>query len=100
MGWWRDEWMSGHVRAVPHMCAASVGESLLLCWCSGGGPAVLPPLVVVVCRKNRRKCNFFIFLPFFDSSRPSMATSSILQRLQCLEATVDFLSSSRKCAQK
>jgi hypothetical protein len=45
-------------------------------WCSGGGLAVLPPLVVVVGRKNRRKYNFFIFLPFFDSSGPSMATSS------------------------
>ena len=66
---------SGHVTAM-HMCAAGVGDSLLLWWCSGGGPAVVPPLVVVVGRKSRRKCNFFIFLPFFDSSRPSMATSS------------------------
>ena len=24
-----------------HMCAAGVGDSLLLWWCSGGGPAVL-----------------------------------------------------------
>ncbi|KAK9932450.1 hypothetical protein M0R45_019688 [Rubus argutus] len=51
-------------------------ESPLLWWSSDGGPAVLPPLVEVVCRKNRRKCNFFIFLPFFDSSRLLMATSS------------------------
>jgi hypothetical protein len=57
-----------------HMCATGQANLLLICF--GGSLVVLLPIVVVVCRKNHRKCNFIIFLPLSDYSRSSMALSS------------------------
>ena len=64
-----------------YLCMQLVKTISSMC---GDAPVVLPPLVVVDSRKNRRKCNFFIFLPLFDSSRLLLATSSEGKFMQTL----------------